>query len=238
MTSSTFDQEVHGSSEIQPHDSVAHHFDDAEQQHDAAELGMWCFLVTEVMFFGGVILAFFVYRGRMYDEFVAASRTASIGIGTINTMVLLTSSLTMALAVSAALNRHRTAVIRNLIFTIILGSVFIGFKLYEYSEKFQESHVPFFGLKFAPDLPPGSEMYFVLYFIMTGIHAVHMIIGIGVLIVLTLMAASRPQGIRATPVELTGLYWHFVDIVWIFLFPFLYLIQPEWHGLRHFFVPH
>ena len=228
MHTDVLDQEVHGSSELAAHGPVAHHFDDAEQQHDAAELGMWCFLVTEIMFFGGLILAFFIYRARMYDEFVAASRTTHVIIGTANTMVLLTSSLTMALAVSAAQSRRRKTVTTYLLLTAVLGTAFLCCKAYEYWEKYSHKHVPFFGWDFDSHLPAGSEMYFVLYFIMTGVHALHMIIGIGVLGVLAFMSWNRPQGLRATPVELTGLYWHFVDLVWIYLFPFLYLIHPVW----------
>ena len=230
MHTDVLDQEVHGSSELAAHGPVAHHFDDAKQQHDAAELGMWSFLVTEVMFFGGLILAFFIYRGRMFEQFSAASQTARVGLGTFNTFVLLTSSLTMALAVSAAQTRRRTAVTTYLLLTMALGTAFLGVKAFEYWEKYSHTHVPFFGWDFDVHhkLPANSEMYFVLYFIMTGVHALHMIIGIGVLGVLAFMSWRRPLGLRATPVELTGLYWHFVDLVWIYLFPFLYLIQPDW----------
>ena len=219
-------QEVHDPSELAAHGPVAHHFDDAVQQHDAAELGMWAFLVTEVMFFGGLFLCYAIYRGSMPEQFIAASQTLHVPLGTVNTAVLLTSSLTMALAVSAAQRQNRPKVTLFLVATLVLGAVFLGIKAYEYAEKFHHDHVPLLGWDFDPALPQGSQIFFVLYFIMTGLHAVHMVIGMGILLVLAYWSWWGRTPIRATPIELTGLYWHFVDIVWIFLFPFLYLIKP------------
>jgi cytochrome c oxidase subunit III len=204
---------------------VAHHFDDAEQQWDAALLGMWMFLVTEIMFFGGVFLTYIVYRSVHAEAFALGSNHLDIVLGTLNTAVLITSSLTMALAVhSAQLGRQRRLLI-FLILTMILGSMFLGVKGYEYAHKFHESLVP--GPNFhweGPD-PLNVELFFSIYFASTGLHALHMIIGISILAVLTVQSWMGKYGSEySTPIELTGLYWHFVDIVWIFLFPLLYLV--------------
>ena len=204
---------------------VAHHFDDAEQQHDASTLGMWLFLVQEVMFFGGLFLAYVVYRTSFPEAFHAGSHELDITLGAFNTVVLLTSSLTMALSVHAAQVSKRGMLIVNLILTLILGSIFLGVKVIEYAAKFEHHLVP--GPPFAfhgPDAT-NAQLFFSLYFAMTGLHALHMIIGAGLLMVLIVRST---QGMfnknYYTPVEMVGLYWHFVDLVWIFLFPLLYLL--------------
>lgn len=232
---------------------VAHHFDDAEQQRDAATLGMWLFLATEILFFGGMFLGYVVYRTRYPEAFAEGSRHLSVVIGTVNTAVLLTSSLTMAFAVRAAQLGRRRSIVGFLLLTILLGSVFLGVKAFEYADKFQHHLVP--GPQFRlehpttedatpsrlglrPDRSAGSgrspnlrnaaghvELFFGFYFAMTGMHALHMVIGVGVLSVIAIQASrGRFSPEFHTPVELTGLYWHFVDIVWVFLFPLLYLI--------------
>ena len=215
---------------------VAHHFDDAEQQYTAAELGMWLFLATEVLFFGGLFCGYAIYRYWYHAAFVAGSHHLDVLLGTINTAILLTSSLTMALAVHAAQTSRRVATVRNLVFTVLLGGAFLGIKGYEYYHKFEERLVP--GPHFAIPAEGATQaqraaqtsgpiqLFFSLYFLMTGLHALHMIIGVAVLLVL-IMTASRGAFSAAyfTPVEMTGLYWHFVDIVWVFLFPLLYLIR-------------
>ena len=204
---------------------VAHHFDDAEQQHNASTLGMWLFLVQEVMFFGGLFCASLVYRTLYPEAFHAGSHELDIGLGGFNTVVLLTSSLTMALSVHAAQVSKRGMLIVNLILTLILGFVFLGVKVIEYAAKFEHHLVP--GPHFAfhgPDAT-NAQLFFSLYFAMTGLHALHMIIGAGLLMVLIVRST---QGMfnknYYTPVEMVGLYWHFVDLVWIFLFPLLYLL--------------
>ncbi len=205
----------------------AHHFDDLQQQHEAAQLGMWVFLITEIMFFGGLFAAYTVYRSSYHQAFGAASRHLDITLGTFNTVVLIGSSLTMALAVHAAQRGRRRAIIGFLIATILLGAVFLGVKAFEYTHKFHEHLVPGHGFQF-PDaaLARPAELYFGLYFAMTGMHALHMIIGIGILLVMIRLAArGRFSAEHYSPIEVTGLYWHFVDIVWIFLFPLLYLIE-------------
>jgi cytochrome c oxidase subunit 3 len=204
---------------------VAHHFDDAEQQHDASTLGMWLFLVQEVMFFGGLFTAYIVYRTAFPQAFHDGSHELDIGLGAFNTVVLLTSSLTMALSVHAAQVSKRGMLIVNLLLTLFLGLVFLGVKVIEYAAKFEHHLVP--GPHFAFHGPEANnvQLFFSLYFAMTGLHALHMVVGAGLLMVLIARAA---QGMfnknYYTPVEMVGLYWHFVDLVWIFLFPLLYLL--------------
>jgi cytochrome c oxidase subunit 3 len=204
---------------------LAHHFDDAAQQHQAASLGMWVFLATEVMFFGGALLCYIVYRTHYADAFAHASHHLDVTLGTTNTVVLITSSLTMALSVwSAAADRRRTLLFM-LSATMLLGATFLGIKGYEYAHKFHEHLVPGSSFQYAGPDKPEAELFFSLYFVLTGIHAVHMVIGLGLLTYL--FARARRGAFDAawsTPVEMVGLYWHFVDIVWIFLFPLLYLI--------------
>jgi cytochrome c oxidase subunit 3 len=204
-------------------------FDTAAQQKEASTLGMWIFLITEVMFFGGLFLAYTVYRHVYPEIFAIASTTLNVYIGAANTVVLLCSSLTMVLAVRAAQLGQKKAIILFLILTLILGGVFLGVKAYEWNEKFEEHHIP--GASFhlegvSPDQEGHAQLFFSLYFAMTGLHALHMIIGAGLLTYLILEARKgRYTAEYNTPVDLIGLYWHFVDIIWIFLFPLLYLID-------------
>jgi cytochrome c oxidase subunit III len=204
---------------------VAHHFDDAEQQHEAGQLGMWLFLVTEIMFFGGMFTAYVVYRLSFPETFAHASHHLDVRLGTTNTAVLIASSLTMALGVRAAQLGRRRGTLAWLGMTAALGTTFLAIKSYEYAHKFAEGHVP--GPHFTwtgPDAPQ-AQLFFGLYFAMTGVHALHMVIGLGLLAWLLRDARRGRFGpTYHTPVELLGLYWHFVDIVWIFLFPLLYLI--------------
>jgi cytochrome c oxidase subunit 3 len=206
--------------------ALLHHFDSVEQQREASNLGMWAFLVTEILFFGGLILAYVVYRSMYYEAFAEASKELNIWHGGINTGVLIGSSLTMALAVHAAQLGRRKAIIAFLILTIILGSVFLGIKVMEYSEKFSHHLVPGPGFHFEGPLSHQVQLFFSLYFCMTGLHALHMIVGVGLLAWLVFKAHKGTfSAMYYSPVENCGLYWHFVDIVWIFLFPFLYLIS-------------
>ncbi len=204
-----------------------HHFDSPQQQREASNLGMWVFLVTEIMFFGGLILAYVIYRSTYHAAFVAASNTLDVTLGSINTGVLIGSSLTMALAVHAAQTSKRKALLFFLVLTIILGSIFLGIKVVEYADKFKHHHVPGVNFHFTEVTDPEhAQIFFSLYFCMTGLHALHMIIGIGLL---SWLVFNSWRGLYSaeyySPVENCGLYWHFVDIVWIFLFPFLYLIS-------------
>jgi cytochrome c oxidase subunit 3 len=202
-----------------------HHFEDLEQQHEASWLGMWVFLATEVMFFGGMFACYFVYRHWYLQAFASASNQLDVLLGGINTAVLICSSFTMALAVHSAETGRRKPLVVFLLLTIVLGLVFLGIKFYEYHTKFEEHLVPGSSFRFEESLARPAEIFFSFYFAMTGMHAVHMIVGIGLLTALIFRARrDRFSPVYHTPVELTGLYWHFVDIVWIFLFPLLYLL--------------
>jgi cytochrome c oxidase subunit 3 len=188
---------------------------------------MWMFLVQEILFFGGVFTAYLVYRMQNATAFAHASHDLDLKLGLVNTAVLIASSFTMVMAVHASSLSRRKSTILWLLGTMALGSVFLGIKVIEYSEKFAHHLVPgpHFAWHGAPGESPGVEMFFSLYFAMTGLHALHMIIGIGLLAWLVLAAArGRYDHGYNTPVDMVGLYWHFVDIVWIFLFPLLYLI--------------
>jgi cytochrome c oxidase subunit 3 len=212
------------------HPRLQHHFENLEQQKESSTLGMWLFLVTEVMFFGGLFTAYIVYRRMFPAVFAASSHHLDVTLGGINTAVLICSSLTMALAIWAAQIDKRKLIVVFLLLTIVLGAVFLGVKAVEYRDKFHHHLVP--GPHFGPDDPhlqgtagQQAQIFFALYFIMTGLHALHMIIGIGLLATLAVLAwRGRYDSSYYNPLECTGLYWHFVDIVWIFLFPLLYLI--------------
>jgi cytochrome c oxidase subunit 3 len=207
------------------HTGLAHQFDNLEQQREAVTLGMWVFLATEVLFFGGMFTAYTVYRSLYPLAFAEVSRQLNIVLGTINTVVLICSSFTMVLAVYGAQRGRRKMLTLFLALTIILGLAFLGIKFDEYYEKFQEHHVPGASFSYPDPYVRQAEMFFSLYFAMTGLHALHMIIGIGLLSVLLIMAwRGRFTPEYHNPVELSGLYWHFVDVIWIFLYPLLYLI--------------
>jgi cytochrome c oxidase subunit 3 len=203
-------------------------FDTAAQQRDASTLGMWIFLITEVMFFGGMFLAYSIYRAKYPDVFAIASSSLNVYIGAANTVVLLCSSFTMVMAVRSAQLGKRSGIIFWLIWTLLLGMTFLGVKAYEWNEKFEMHHVPGmanFHLDGASMQGPAS-IFFSLYFAMTGLHAMHMVVGVGILTVLIFQAKKgKFTAEYMTPVDIAGLYWHFVDIVWIFLFPLLYLID-------------
>jgi cytochrome c oxidase subunit III len=207
------------------HPPLAHQFDTLEQQVEASTLGMWVFLVTEVLFFGGLFATYCVYRTFYPAAFAAASHELDVVLGTVNTVVLITSSLTMALAVHAAQLGERKPLLVFLALTMILGAVFLGIKGVEYYHKFVEHHVPGASFQFEPEYARHAQIFFSLYFMMTGVHALHMIIGIGIMLVMFVLAyRGTITSAYYSPIEISGLYWHFVDIVWIFLFPLLYLI--------------
>jgi cytochrome c oxidase subunit 3 len=219
------------------HHGLQHHFDDMEQQREAGTLGMWVFLITEIMFFGALFFAYALYRTYFPLEFAAASNELDLTMGTINTVVLICSSLTMALAVYSAQvgSKPRTQVL-FLLATMALGATFLVIKGFEYAEKFRLHHFPGPGFHWegAGD-PTHVQMFFYIYFAMTGLHALHMIIGLGIMTFLVLTARrGRYTPEYHAPVEISGLYWHFVDIVWIFLFPLLYLLGRHLeHGGGH-----
>jgi len=204
---------------------VAHQFDDAVQQYEASTLGMWAFLITEIMFFGGLFAGFFVYVLGYTAAFAEGSRHLDLTLGTVNTVVLLGSSLTMALAVRSAQRGQRREQVVFLLLTMILGLTFLGIKGIEYAHKFEEHLVP--GPQFRLEGPhaQSAQLFFSFYFAMTGVHALHMVVGVGLLAWLLVNALrGKYSAAYFTPVEVSGLYWHFVDVVWIFLFPTLYLV--------------
>jgi cytochrome c oxidase subunit 3 len=210
---------------------LRHHFTDLGAQREASSLGMWIFLVTEVLFFGGMFLAYSIYRETYRAAFEGASNLLDLRLGATNTVVLIVSSLTMALAVWASQQGRKNLIALFLVLTMILGTAFLGIKFVEYKQKFEHHEVP--GPHFVvplneethQPLPRQSEMFFSLYFCMTGLHAAHMIIGLGLLTWLLLKTRRNEFTVRYnTPVDMVGLYWHFVDIIWIFLFPLLYLL--------------
>ena len=216
------------------HSTLAHHFDSYDQQRESATLGTWAFLITEIMFFGALFLAYLVYRSQYPEAFAVASNHLDTWMGAFNTAILIFSSLTMALAVRAAQLGRKKGIILFLVLTILLGGVFLGVKVVEYSAKFEHHLVPGPNFEFhAAPLAEGAaavdprhvEIFFSIYFGMTGLHAFHMIIGIGLMLWLIWLARKdRFSPEYHNPVECVGLYWHFVDIVWIFLFPLLYLL--------------
>ena len=219
------------------HPRLQHHFDDMSQQAEASTLGMWVFLATEILFFGGLFTAYLIYRSASPEGFAEASHHLDVTWGAINTVVLIVSSLTMALAVRAAqTSQPAKTQVMWLLATMGFGTAFLVIKYIEYSAKFRDSIVPgpaanVLGLfhknafHWEGEYPKAAEMFYSLYFCMTGLHALHMVIGLGIMTVIAIMAWRRQFDAEYyTPVEVAGLYWHFVDIVWIFLFPLLYLI--------------
>ena len=212
---------------------LAHQFEDLEQQHETDTLGIWVFLVTEIMFFGGMFAAYTIYRSLYPVAFEAGSRALNVRLGAINTMVLLSSSFTMAMAVRSAQTARRKALTLFLVLTMLLGVLFLGIKGIEYHGEYFDRVVP--SLNFAPQgevlqrFTTGglgrAELFMCFYFFMTGLHALHMIIGLSLLLVVLLRARCGVFSSQYyAPVEVMGLYWHFVDIIWIFLFPLLYLV--------------
>jgi len=232
-------------------DLVAHQFQDADQQADADTLGMWTFLATEVLFFGGLICAYAIYRHLYFvawhegSTVVNGFRWLGVSSGAWNTAVLLTSSLTVVLAVRVAKLERRSTLVVMLAITIALGIGFLAIKAAEYTHEYHEGVMPGFSLfhpdeQITQDLQKASagsaiaestllrhfQLFWVIYFFMTGLHAIHMIVGIGLFAYL-LLQATRGKFTREhhASVEIMGLYWHFVDLVWIFLFPLLYLVK-------------
>ncbi|WP_054682879.1 cytochrome c oxidase subunit 3 family protein [Rhodothermus marinus] len=205
---------------------LQHHFVSAEQQFDAAKLGMWLFLVTEILMFSGMFVAYAVYRVWHPEVFQAASKLLDWRLGGLNTIVLLTSSFTVALAVHYAQLGDKKRLVQNLWLTIALAGVFMVVKYFEYSEKFHHHIFPGGNYAYEGLQLPYVGQFFSIYFVMTGIHGLHVLVGMGVL---TWVALKAQRGVFSseyyTPVEISALYWHLVDIIWIFLFPLLYLIH-------------
>jgi cytochrome c oxidase subunit 3 len=214
--------------------NLKHHFADLEQQRATSTFGMWLFLVTEIMFFGGMFAAYLIYRLSYYNAWVAGSQTMEIKLGAINTAVLICSSLTMVMAVHSAKLGNRKLTSLCLILTLVLGFSFLGIKAVEYHGHWMHHEVPGANFHFEHEGnydPRQVSIFFSLYFAMTGMHAFHMIIGAGLLTWL-LIANTRGRFSPEynSPVEMVGLYWHFVDLIWIYLFPLLYLISHHHNG--------
>jgi cytochrome c oxidase subunit 3 len=203
-------------------------FKEAGHQRESALFGMWVFLVTEVLFFGGLFAAYMVYRYSHWQAFEEAGAHQEWYLGCLNTAVLLASGFTMALAVEAARKGERSALLALFVVTWILGAAFLGIEGWEYHTKFVKHLVPGSGFRFTGSDPSSSELFFVLYFTMTGLHLFHMAVGLVLILVLggwtwwTPRARQKPN-----PVEVLGLYWAFVDIVWLFLYPLFYLVHPR-----------
>jgi len=203
--------------------TIAKQFEDLPQQREAVTLGMWTFLATEVLFFGGLFLVYSVYRHFYFNAFAAASKHTDVVYGTVNSVILITSSLTMALGVRAAKLIQYRNTIRFLLLTVCLGLAFLAVKGFEYHKDITDRLVP--GLDFNPDLPLHGQIFFWLYWTMTGLHALHVIIGLGVIsTMIGLLSRRNGRPVHAHSIENAGLYWHFVDIVWIYLYPLLYLV--------------
>jgi cytochrome c oxidase subunit 3 len=243
---------------------LRHHFESLAHQHETATLGMWAFLATEILFFGGALTAYAVYRNAFGTGFALGSEELITWVGAVNTGVLLTSSLTMALAVHAATAGRRSLLVACVGLTMFFGAAFLAIKFTEYAIDYHEGLIPRLSweenrwreaaekiveregggaaveqaspaaalnrearvARLAASLSREAQLFFVFYFILTGLHAAHMFIGMGLLTYLLVRARRGdfwPE--YYTPVEVIGLYWHFVDIVWIFLFPLLYLIR-------------
>ena len=204
---------------------VAQQFEEAPQQRAAATLGMWIFLATEVMFFGALFFAYSIARYQFPAAFAAASRHTNIVLGTTNTAVLLTSSLFMALAVKCAEEDLRRATVALLALTGLLGLAFMGIKLTEYALDYRDHLVPAVNFAFDARYARGAKVFFGLYFATTALHLVHLSIGVALVATFAWRVARRRRNALADQVDIVGLYWHFVDIVWIFLYPCLYLVS-------------
>jgi len=220
------DAHGHSQGHAAHHPALQHHFETLEQQKEASTLGMWIFIIQEVMFFGGLFTAYMLYRIWYPEAWSEGSAELDIVLGGINTVVLIASSLTMALAVRAAQTGKQKAIVNWLIVTMLLGLTFLVIKGFEYEHKWALRHVPGLNFHAEPGQAPQVEIFLSLYFALTGLHALHMVVGFILLAVIAWMAHKKrfsPEWY--TPVEMSGLYWHFVDIVWIFLFPLLYLVD-------------
>ena len=205
----------------------AHHFNSAEDEFEACKQGMWIFMVTEVLMLGGLFVAYAIFRGLYMQEFGLAHHELNWKLGATNTVILLLSSLTMVMGVTAAQRGRRDRSILALILTFVLACGFLIVKYFEYSGKIHHGILPG-GMMAAEEFVkvPGAKIFFSLYFVMTGIHGLHVLIGMALIAWLIKRSAAKEFGPSYfTPVELVGFYWHFVDLVWIYLFPLLYLVS-------------
>lgn len=204
---------------------VAHHFDSAKQEFESSKLGMWLFLVTEILLFGGLFVAYIIFRIKYPEMFHEASKFLNRPMGAFNTVVLICSSFTMAMAVNATQRNDQNKANQYLIVTLFCGFIFMVIKFFEYSHKFHEGLFPGAHFAFEGQSPEHASLFFSLYFMMTGLHGIHVLIGMG-LILWCLIKSNRGAFSSSyyTPVENTGIYWHLVDLIWIYLFPLMYLV--------------
>ncbi len=204
---------------------LQHHFSDAAQQRDAAKLGMWIFLLTEMLLFGGLFVAYIVFRAWSPEMFVNAHKALSLPLGTLNTLVLITSSVTVALAIRSIQLGNRKLSGRLLLITLILAAVFLVVKYFEYSHKFHVGQLPGKFYTYTGIEGTNPHIFFSVYFMMTGLHGIHVLGGIGTIAWVYLkLRKGQLSADYFTPMENVGLYWHLVDMIWIFLFPLLYLV--------------
>lgn len=233
MSTSTLVHDPHGHGEHDPHQQ--HHFADMEQQFDTAKIGMWLFLATEILLFGGLFVGFGLMQARYPVEFLEAHEHLQRPLGALNTVVLLISSFTMVMGVLWAKRGNNKRVVIYLLLTILCACIFLGVKYFEYSHKFEEHLLPPRWYKAQPTdtvhnpdgtISHGYGTFFAFYFMMTGLHGIHIVVGI---LLLSWIAFRANRGDFSkkyyTPVDLVGLYWHIVDMIWIYLFPLYYLIK-------------
>lgn len=213
---------AHGNAQGHQH---AHHFESAEHEFEASKQGMWVFLVTEVLMFGGLFVGYIIFRAMYPEMYHEAAKMLDWRLGGLNTLVLITSSLTMALAVTASQKGERAKTSKYLWWTFVLAGCFMVVKYFEYSHKIHAGLLPGGLFTNTEVTHPKAPLFFSLYFMMTGLHGFHVLIGMAVIAWL-IIRNGRGEFSPAfyTPVELVGFYWHFVDLVWIYLFPLLYLI--------------
>ena len=211
--------------------ALRHQFDDVEQQKDASTLGMWLFLATEILFFGGMFCCYTVYRSAYPAAFGLASNHLNLMLGAVSTAILIVSSFTMACGVYSAATGARNALIGFLGLTILFAAAFLVIEMSEWHMLYKEGLMPGFNFTYKEIDPGHVQLFFCMYFAMTGLHASHVTIGI---VILAIMAIRGWRGAFSpayyTPIEISGLYWHFVDLVWIFLFPLYYLIARHLQG--------
>ena len=197
-----------------------------EQQADTAELGMWVFLVNETIFFGALIFTYFIYRISYPHEFAAAAKDAILWAGSVNLAILLISSLTMVLAINAAAQGRPRAMVWWLVVTVALGCAFLGIKGYEYYLDFQDKVVPIVDFEPKPGEGRAGILFWFFYWVATGLHAIHLMTGIGLVLYMLFWRIRRGEISAAyyAPLEVVGIYWSFVDAVWLYLYPCIYLV--------------
>jgi cytochrome c oxidase subunit III len=217
----------HGSEHAHSHPKfLQHHFHTPEQQFEASKLGMWLFLVTEILLFSGLFLGYFILQSKHPQAFIEAHHHLDRNLGLINTIVLLVSSFTMVMAVQSAALSKTKATLGFLYTTFTLGGVFMVIKYFEYSHKIHDGLLPGSLFSYAGAQVPGEYLFFSMYFMMTGVHGIHILAGMAVIGYLIFRTHKGDYSSSYyTPVDLTGLYWHLVDLIWIYLFPLLYLVS-------------